>query len=159
MEMTEKKYKQHLTVWIIVTIILVGGAYYAGIKHEAGKAHSSSYSRGAGGYAGAGGGMTGRFASGTGLITGTVISKDATSITVQDKTGSTKIVLYSGSTQVLESTQGTIDNVAVGSQISAQGTQNTDGSVTASSIQIRPNMPPSATGSTAAPAPAGNPVQ
>ena len=140
--MTEEKYKKRLIIWIVITVILVGAAYYAGIKHETSKL-KSSFGRGASGLTGARTGAAGgRFAGGTGgLVTGTVLSKDDTSITVQSRDGSSKIVLYSPSTQVLESTAGTITSVADGSQVSAQGTQNTDGSVTASSIQIRPAAP------------------
>ena len=159
--MTEEKYKKHLTIWIIVTILLVGGAYYMGIKHETAKL-KSSFGRGAAGLTGARTGAGGaRFAGGTGgLVTGSVIAKDDTSITIKDRTGSSKIVLYSPSTQVLESTAGSASDVAVGSQVSAQGTQNSDGSVTATSIQIRPATPPgTATTPTAAPAAATGSAQ
>ena len=155
MNITDKKYKQHLAIWIIVTVILVAGAYYAGMKHETSKL-KSSFGRGATALGGArtGGAGASRFGSGAGLVTGTVISKDADSMTVQAKDGSSKIIIYSGSTQVLESTSGTADDVSVGSNVSAQGTQNSDGSVTATSIQIRP----AASTSTPPQTPA-NPVQ
>ena len=159
MNMTEKKYKQHMTIVIVIALILIGGAYYAGGKHATNKLRASFGGRGAtalGGAAGARG--AGRFGSGGGLVTGTVLSKDDTSITVGSKDGSSKIVLYSGSTQVLKSTSGTPDDIAVGSNVSAQGTQNSDGSVTASSIQLRPAMTPGSTGA-ATPTTGTNAVQ
>ena len=86
------------------------------------------------------GGMRGNRAGG--FTTGEVIAKDAQSITIKMRDGSSKILFYSAKTDVLKSTAGTSDDVAVGSQIMANGTANQDGSMTAQSIQIRPAMPP-----------------
>jgi hypothetical protein len=136
--MNEKTYKQHLTIWIIVTVILVCGAYYAGTKH--GKSNTlalQSQMRNSGGANGAR-----RFGTGGGLISGDVVSKDDTSMTIKMRDGSSRIVLYSGTTQVLKSSSGLASDVVAGSTVSVQGTQNADGSVTAQSIQIRPAMPP-----------------
>jgi hypothetical protein len=47
----------------------------------------------------------------------------------------------SGTTTFSKSAQGTIADVAVGSQLFVGGTTNTDGSVTATTIQLRPAMP------------------
>ena len=137
--MTEEKYKQRLVVVLIIAIVLVGGAYYAGVKHGTNKAAALRATAMSGMRGG------GRFAGGTGgLVTGTVLSKDATSVTIQSRDGSSKIVLYSASTQVLKSASGAASDITVGQQVSAQGTQNSDGSVTATSIQIRPTMPTTA---------------
>ena len=141
METTKKKYNQHLIAWVSITVVLVAGAYLVGNKHGIASA-KPTFGRGGTALSGPGARMGGgRFGAGAGLVTGTVLSKDTTSITIQAKDGSSKIVLYSGSTQVLKSTAGSVDDIAVGSQVSAQGTQNSDGSVTAASIQIRPAMP------------------
>ncbi len=43
--------------------------------------------------------------------------------------------------QILKSTTGSTSDIAVGAQVSAQGMQNADGSVTAQSIQLRPAQP------------------
>ena len=139
--MNEKNYKKHMTVWIIITIVLVGISFYGGDVHGQNAAKAASLA--ARGQFGQGGSGTarGRFAAGGGVVSGSVLAKDDMSITVKGRDGSTKIVLYSGSTQVLKSTSGTPDDLSVGSQVSVIGTQNTDGSVTAQSIQIRPTMP------------------
>lgn len=134
--MNNTTYKKHLTIWIIATIVIAGISFYAGNKHG----QAATPSRGQFGQQ-AGTRTGGRFGSGAGLVAGTVLSKDDTSMTIKMRDGSSKIVLYSGSTQVLRSAPGTAADVAVGAQVSAQGQQNSDGSVTAQSIQIRPDMP------------------
>ena len=86
-----------------------------------------------------------------GNVFGQIIAKDATSITIQlnaptgpntngtatTATGS-KIVLYTTSTTVSKTSTGTMADLAVGTNVSVQGTVNPDGSVSAQSISIRP---------------------
>ncbi len=134
--MKEKCTKKSMVVYIIIVLVLVCGSYYMG--YQGGK--NSSSSQMAGGY-GNGGQRNGGGNRGGGMVNGDVISKDDTSITVKGRDGSSKIILYSGSTQVMKSTSGASTDISIGSQIIVQGKANTDGSVTAQTIQIRPNMP------------------
>jgi hypothetical protein len=92
---------------------------------------------------GAGGG---RFTAGANFISGDVLAKDAQSITVKMRDGSSRIILYASSTEVSKFAAGTIDDVAVGKTIMVNGKTNTDGSITAQTIQIRPPMPTPPTG-------------
>jgi len=81
-----------------------------------------------------------------GFTAGQIIAKDANSITVQlmasgpDSTTQvgSKIVFLSTSTTVTKSVNGTIADLAIGAQVSITGTPNTDGSVNAQAVQIRP---------------------
>ena len=127
--------KKHMMVWVVITVVLMGASFYAGSSH--GKTAEQATLMQA--RSGMNGGMGGRNRfGGGGNVVGDVLSKDATSITVKTRDGSSKIVLYTGSTQILKTTAGVIDDVAVGSTVMVQGTQNTDGSVTATSVAIRP---------------------
>ncbi|MDB5254975.1 MAG: hypothetical protein JWL92_351 [Candidatus Nomurabacteria bacterium] len=91
-------------------------------------------------------GARGNFAGGTmrngaaagGFVSGTVLSKTDTTITVQNQAGGSKIILVSPSTAVSKSAQGSITDVAVGSSILATGSTNSDGSITAQTLQLRP---------------------
>ena len=130
----------HMMVWIVVTVVLVVGSYFMGSSHGQTVA-KNTFAQSRSGAGMNGGRMGGRFGAGGGVVTGSVLSKDATSMTVKMRDGSTKIVLYTGSTQVSKSAAGTADDVTVGTNISVIGTQNTDGSVTAQTVQIRPAMP------------------
>ena len=130
--------KEHFIATIVIALVLIVAAYALG-AHHATKGRTAG-ARGA--YSGMAGGMgsgrAGSMTRGAGFLTGTVLSKDASTLTLKMADGSTKIVLYSGSTQVMHTTAGTADDVAVGSQVSVQGTTNPDGSTTASTISIRP---------------------
>ena len=90
--------------------------------------------RGGNGVAGGTGG-TGANRAG-GFVSGSIIAKDSGSITVKLADGSTKIVLYAGSTAVNVSQTGTASDLVVGKDVTITGTANTDGSVTATRIQI-----------------------
>ena len=73
-----------------------------------------------------------------GFLSGQVISKDEKSLTIKLADGSTKIVFFSGSTQISKATEGSIDDIEIGKQIMVSGTQNSDGSYTAKTIQLSP---------------------
>lgn len=135
--------KQHLIAWVAVTVVLAGGAFYAGSVH-AKNAMRVAMTAGRGQFpAGMGGARTGtaRFGMGGGAVMGSVLSKDDTSMTVKMRDGSSKIVLYSGTTQVSKFAAGSAADVSVGTEVTVVGTQNPDGSVAAQSIQIRPATP------------------
>jgi hypothetical protein len=73
-----------------------------------------------------------------GAVTGSILSMDAKSITVKLTDGSTKIVLFSGSTTYSNTATAAQTDLKVGSEVAVFGAANTDGSVTATSIQINP---------------------
>lgn len=73
-----------------------------------------------------------------GLVSGEIVNADATSITVKDSTGSTKVVYYSGTTTIDKTVSGAASDLTVGLNVTTNGTSNSDGSVAATTIQIRP---------------------
>lgn len=77
-----------------------------------------------------------RGANGGGLVSGSIIAADSTSITVKESTGSTKIVLFGKSTTISKSETGSSSDLVVGKDVTVNGTSNSDGSVTASRISI-----------------------
>jgi len=129
-----KKYTVHI-IWVIVAIVALGGGYFWG------KA-AARPSFGSGSLTGTFGSSTRRTATGTaalgGLETGQVASIDSSSITLQLPTGSSEVVFYSSSTAVTKPTTVPVSDIAVGSTVMVGGTQNSDGSFTATSIQVRP---------------------
>jgi hypothetical protein len=144
---------QNKTTTIIIGIVLIIAAFFGGKAYGASHAITTTGRAGmAGGYARTGGMGGSRFGgtAGGGATVGQVVSKDANSITVSiPNNGGSKIVLYSPDTSIVKSAQGAISDVAVGSTIIATGTTNSDGSITATSIQIRPtgtSMPQSGQG-------------
>ena len=80
--------------------------------------------------------------SGGGLLTGTVAAQDSGSITLNTRDGSSHIVLITPNTSVSKSVTGALTDIATGSTVIVSGTTNSDGSVSASSIQLRPITTP-----------------
>jgi hypothetical protein len=129
-------------VWSIVGIIVLVIVFYVGVSFGKGQsststsaaatAYSGARTRGAGGFGG-------------GATIGQIISKDATSITVAIASGGSKIIFLDNTTPITKQVSGTMTDLTIGTNVMVTGTANTDGSISAQSIQIRPNMPPATT--------------
>jgi len=125
-------------VTVVVLLIVAGGAFYGGTVY--GKSHPVMRQG-----AIKNGEIRPNIRSGAGMpnganfISGDIISKDANSITLKmlSNEGS-KIIFYSNTTQISKMASGTTNDLATGVSVSVTGTTNSDGSVTAKSIQIRP---------------------
>jgi hypothetical protein len=127
-----KKYFVHI-IWLIVAVVALGGGYFWG------KA-SVVISRGS--YAGTGtfGSSTRRFAGAAAgsLAVGQISAIDSSSITLQLANGNSQVVFYSTSTPVTKPTIVSADTLTVGTNVMIGGTANSDGSLTAETIQVRP---------------------
>ncbi len=143
---------------IVVIIILVGaGSFYGGMKYDQSK--NPRANRNTGGLAnlspeerqtrlqqfgaiGQSGGTRDTQANG-GFATGEIISKDEKSLTIKLQNGGSKIVFFSDSTPIMKTASGTSQDLTTGKQVTITGTTNQDGSLSAQSIQLRPNLPAS----------------
>lgn len=128
--------KKKITGIIIGAIFLAGVAFYGGMRYGKNSAEAQSP-----GVAGGRGARTAGFRGGVGqggFVNGEITAKDDKSITVKMRDSSSKFVFFSPTTAVLKSTAGSVDDLVVGTEIVANGIGNTDGSVSAQSIQIRP---------------------
>ena len=123
---------------IVVLLVVGGGSFYWGMSYGKTQSASSATALRAS-FAG----RTGRTGTtGGGFVSGSIISSDATSITLQlPNNAGSKIVLYSSTTQINKMVSGSASDLTNGTNVSITGTTNSDGSVTAQSIQIRPAMP------------------
>lgn len=131
--------KKYVVVSLLVALIVGGIGFYGGFAYaqsaeKASAATRSAQFRGMG----SAGGFGGRNGQNGGIVSGSIVKKDATSLTVQLRDNSSKVVLISGSTKVGKFVDGTMDDVTNGVNVMITGTTNSDGSVTASMVQIRP---------------------
>lgn len=124
-----KKYSVHIIWAVIVIVALVGGIFYGKSSVPSGTA-----SRGA--YASSTRGGFGR-AAGGGFVSGQIISVDSSSIMVSLPNGSSQVVFYSNSTQVMKPTIVPASTLTAGTRVMIGGTANSDGSLTAQSIQVQ----------------------
>lgn len=139
-----------IIVTVVVAVVVGGAAFYGGTVYEksnlskqgllrsassaqSGNASGQRGQRGAGfGQGGPGGNNSGNF------VAGQITAKNDNSITVQGRDGSSKIVFFSGSTSIGKAAQGTASDLTNGEQVVVSGQANSDGTVTAQNIQIRP---------------------
>jgi len=127
-----------ITIIVILAILIAGGAFYGGMIYGKSQNTRSGYPSGlSANFQGMRGNRTGT--SGSSLVSGNIISADSTSITLQlPNNAGSKIIFYSDTTQISKFASGTASDLTTGTTVSVTGTTNSDGSVTASSIQIRP---------------------
>jgi len=125
---------------VIIAIVLCGISFYGGMKYTGSRSNNRAIPGQFGTmqngekFSGARTVMRG----GTGMVSGEILSKDVKSITVKDRNGGSKIIFLGSSTEVMKSARGTMDDLSVGTSIITNGTPNADGSITATTIQIRP---------------------
>lgn len=74
-------------------------------------------------------------------IAGEVISISKDSITVKDQEGGSKIVFILDETNFRKSEEGSLEDLSEGTQVMIIGSENSDGIVTANSIQLNPGFP------------------
>ena len=120
---------------VVVLVIVAVGSYFIGLQSGKSSVNDFAKSRVAGF---ALRGENGIRADGSGSTMGKILSIDSNSMTVGLQNGGSKIVLLGVSTRVQKTVEGTIKDLAVGTNIVVFGTANSDGSETATSIQIRP---------------------
>lgn len=71
-----------------------------------------------------------------GFTSGSIVAKDDTTITLKLNDGSTKYVLYSDSTTISKTDSGCVADLETGTDVAVSGTTNSDGSITATRIQL-----------------------
>lgn len=131
----------------IIAVIVIGLiSFYGGLKLGESKNVQTNVLQG-GNFGQMGGpqmmtqnGTTGTRRTGTqggNFINGEILSADDKSITIKLADSGSKIVFYSDSTKVVKSTDASAAELTQGTNIMVNGTSNSDGSLTATNIQIR----------------------
>lgn len=124
--------KKLLIFFILLILVVGGGAFYGGIKYnqstrqnparrDLGEQMFGNRQRVAGGF-----------------TAGEIISKDGQSIIIRHPDNGSKIIFFSDSTEITKFAEGALSDLEVGKNVSVNGSANSDGSITAQSIQLRP---------------------
>lgn len=131
------KYKTHI-IWAIVVIVALAGGFFWG-KASGAAARASGFSGAFNSSSTRGFVRTGSGAAtaGAGAI-GQITAIGSSSLTLQLANGNSEVVLYSASTPVMTETTVSPSALSVGTNVVVAGTTNSDGSVTATTIDIRP---------------------
>ena len=131
---------------VILVLVGLGAGFFGGYQYRNYKLNQTRGSFTAGGASGAqrftgtrGTGQNGMMGRG-GAVTGSVLSIDANGVTVKLTDGSSKIVLFSSSTTYSNTVTASQTDLKVGTNVAVFGAANSDGSVTATSVQINPQF-------------------
>ena len=150
--------RAHALTFVLGGALLLAAGFLGGVLLQKHEDHGSSSSTGttaararafaaaagatgsgstvAGGAGGRGFGGFGGGGGGGGAVAGTVKLVDGTNVYVTDTNGNVVKVLTGGSSQLTKTDPATIKDVAPGQTVIVRGTQNSDGSYTATSVVI-----------------------
>jgi hypothetical protein len=138
-----------LIVAVLLIIVALGSGFFAGMQYQ--KSQNPFANAGGGQYAnrnfgaGAAGGQ-GFAGRGTGAgggqrftpVRGQILSLGSNTLTVKQQDGTTKIVVIGTSTTFVNTQKAAISDLKTGDTVMVVGGANSDGSITASDIQINP---------------------
>lgn len=122
-------------IGILLLIVVGAGTFFGGMKYQQSKQPVFTRTLGAQDQR-----VNGNRA-GFQPVAGKIIVSDDKSITVQLQDGSSKIVLLSDKTVINKAEQATTADLKTGETVRVIGQTNSDGSVTASDIQLNPMQP------------------
>lgn len=134
--------KNNLVKTIVIAIVVGALGFYGGIQYQ--ESQKASFSRNNQAFP-SGANQQGtdrgqRSAMGVGPVSGEITKIDENTITIKTNDGSSKIVIYSTSTKVNKTSEGSISDLKVGGQIMTIGSTGSDGTITAQSISIGNQM-------------------
>jgi hypothetical protein len=132
------KNKQIITT-IIIALVVGGASFYGGMRYQQMRRgnFAGQFAQG-GNFRGANGTGAPRGGAGFMPVNGEIISSDDKSITVKLQDGSSKIVILSDSTNINKAESGSKTDLTTGTKVLVLGQTNSDGSVTAQSVQVNP---------------------
>ncbi len=120
-----------ILVTIVVALIVGAVAFFGGMKFQQHRQPAIARQFGSGQGRGQGGNRMG-FRP----VSGEILSSDDKSITVKLADGSSKIILLTSTTIINKADTATVADLKTGEKVAVFGQENTDGSISAQSIQL-----------------------
>jgi hypothetical protein len=147
--------KKNTTILVVAVLVALAGGFFGGMQYQKMAAKKvaalspAGFNRG--NFTGSVNGQRNR--SGAGFTSGTILSKSDKSLTVKLAAGGSEIVFLAAATEIMKSATGTIADLNVGEQVVISGTANSDGSITARTVQLGGRRPDAGAGQGQPPAP------
>ena len=143
--------KQNTIILVVILMLVVGGGSFGvGYKVAEGKNSVGTFARNGsmmgnrlndGSGRGTGQGQqAGGMMRGNRQIAGEIIALDDKTMTIKMVDGSSKIILLSSTMDISKSVEAPKTDLKVGSKVAVFGTQNTDGSQTATTVELDPKF-------------------
>ncbi len=130
--------KKNVSIILVTALVMGLSSFYLGMQYAQSQGVGTQSLRGANGNP-SGGGFRGRGANDRGNgVAGEILSKDDKSVTLKLRDGGSSIVFFSDSTAITKSISGTKDDLVIGKTVFVSGDKNSDGSMNAKTIQLRP---------------------
>jgi hypothetical protein len=132
--------KKYFSQIILICVLVAGGSFFAGYQVGKGKTPNPPIRMGQGNMdttspnRGAQNRPTGN--QGMQPVAGEIISLDSNILTVKSQDGSSKIIILSDSTKINLSMAGSRSDLQTGVEVTVMGTANSDGSVTAKTVDV-----------------------
>ena len=142
--------KNNLMVTIIVAAIVGGLGFFGGMQYQKANARPAGPGGQGGQFQAPGNGQgrpegfsgrNGAAPGGGGFspVSGEILEIDGETITVKTPEGDSKIIIYSNSTNVNKTSEGSLSDLEVGEEIMVIGNEDTNGTVTAQTISVGGN--------------------
>lgn len=143
-----------IIIGVAVVVIIAAGSFYGGMVYGKTQANTSQTITlpngetrtfnappgGAAGFRGQGqqNGAAGDFGSQAGMTFGTVEGIDGSTLTISTQAGGTVKVQVTDTTLIEKNASVSVSDLATGDTVIVSGSDNTDGSITARSVQVAP---------------------
>lgn len=126
-----------LIITIVAALVFAAIGFFGGMKYQQGRRGNFAQFAARNGTTT---GQNGNRNTAVRPVSGSIISTDSNSITVKLTDGSSKIVILTDTTQIDQATTAAKTDLKIGETVATFGTQNSDGSITAQSISINPQV-------------------
>ena len=122
---------------LIVAVLGLGGGFFGGMQYQ--KSKQPAFPKGVGQLTRGNFNFNGRVrtAGGNG-VRGEVTAVNGSTVTIKLANGGSQIIVLSSSTTYNKTATASVSDVVVGQTIMAAGTSNSDGSVTATTVDVNP---------------------
>ncbi len=143
---------KNLIITVVVVLLVGAGSFYGGMMYQQSKTGNGFNGAMMGQIPGSGNAQ-GQFSRNNGQtntssqigqpggmgngVSGEITNMDDKSLTITTRNGGSKIVFFSDSTTISKMTDGTTSDLKTGETVMVTGETNSDGSVTAKSIDLR----------------------